>query len=110
MYNEPVKPVNQHASKSPVHPISSDKKYNIVLFGMDECRVGISRRDRFHSDLSSAVRLWNSFPVIDLTVSVRSIKKFLFDHLWEHFTANFNSDVACSFHFSCPHCKLYNGL
>ena len=30
--HEPVKPVNQHASKSPVHPISSDKKYNIVLF------------------------------------------------------------------------------
>ena len=69
--HEPVKPINQHASKSPVHPISSDKKYSIVLFGVDECRVGISRRDRFHSDLSSAAEVLSE---VDNTIQGQSIK------------------------------------
>ena len=62
--------VQLHASKSPVHS-SSDKKYNVVLFGVDECNVGISRHDRFHSDLSNVAEVLSE---VDDTIQKQSIK------------------------------------
>ena len=62
-----------HASKSPVriHPTISNKKYNIVLFGVDECSVSMSRRDRFQSDLSSVSEVLSE---VDSTIQKQSIK------------------------------------
>ena len=62
-----------HASKSPVciHPTISDKKYNIVLFGVDECSFSMSRQDRFQSDLSSASEVLSE---VDSTIQKQSIK------------------------------------
>ena len=62
----------EHASKSPVriHPTISDKKY-IVLLGVDECSLGMSRQDRFQSDRSSASEVPSE---VDSTTQKQSIK------------------------------------
>jgi len=46
------------------------------------------------------VRLWNAPPMIDLSLTLASIERLIYQHLWEHFF------VVCSFHFVCPcsHC------
>ena len=70
------------------------------------CRTNTTR----HFYFNRIARLWNSFPEIDLSLSVRTIKSRLYNHLWNYFTAKFDSHSICTFHLSCPHCKLYNGL
>ena len=55
-----------------------------------------------HSFHNRIIRLWNSTPVIDLSLSIDIIKKHLINFLWTQFTANFTSDHPCSFHFVCP--------
>lgn len=73
---------------------------------LNRCRTNTTR----HFYFNRIARLWNSFPEIDLSLSVRTIKSRLYNHLWNYFTAKFDSHSFCTFHFSCPHCKLYNGL
>ena len=48
------------------------------------------------------IKLWNALPVIDLQQSVSTFKLQLKAFLWDHFTANFNSDQPCTWHFLCP--------
>ena len=48
------------------------------------------------------IRLWNSMPVLDLTLSLDSIKIQLIKYLWTNFTVNFISDSPCTFHLLCP--------
>ena len=55
-----------------------------------------------HSFHNRIIRLWNSAPIIDLSLSIDIIKKHLINFLWTKFTANFTSDHPCSFHFVCP--------
>ena len=50
-------------------------------------------------------RLWNSFPSIDLDLSISSIKRRLQQFLWEYFIQNFDPDNPCSFHLLCPCAK-----
>ena len=45
--------------------------------------------------------LWNSLPPIDISQSL-STKMKLYKHLWNHFTANFDPDNLCSYHYLCP--------
>ncbi len=37
------------------------------------------------------VRLWNSLPQLDLSLSLETLKKKLYDHFWAHFITNFDS-------------------
>ena len=46
--------------------------------------------------------LWNSMPVIDLTLPLSTIKILLTSYLWTNFSANFISDYTCTFHMLCP--------
>ena len=55
-----------------------------------------------HSFFSRIIRLWNSVPVIDLSLPTDIIKKHLTIFFWEKFSANFTSDHPCSFHLVCP--------
>ena len=48
------------------------------------------------------IRLWNSMPIIDLTLSLSTIKILLTSYLWTNFSANFISDYTCTFHMLCP--------
>ena len=46
-------------------------------------------------------KIWNSLPLIDLNQSFTSIRSLIIGTFWDHFTANFNSDNPCTFHFTC---------
>ena len=50
------------------HP---DRKFNIVLYGVDECPQGTTRAGRFESDLSQAVSVLST---IDSTIQPQSIR------------------------------------
>ena len=47
-------------------------------------------------------RLWNSLPLLDISQSISTIKTKLYQHFWDHFTANFDPDNLCSYHYLCP--------
>ena len=47
-------------------------------------------------------RIWNHLPVIDLDLSVITIKRKLKVYLWNHFLSNFNPDIKCTYSFLCP--------
>ena len=47
-------------------------------------------------------RLWNALPIIDLNMSIQTIKKHLKIFMWNHFNNNFNSSNIHTFHFICP--------
>ena len=55
-----------------------------------------------HFYFNRIVRLWNSLPQIDLSLSLETLKKKLYNHFWAHFIANFDSSNICSFHIVCP--------
>ena len=48
------------------------------------------------------VKLWNALPVIDLSLSIVTLRKKVKDFLWSTFVHNFDSSNICSFHFLCP--------
>ena len=49
---------------------------------------------------------FNHLPVIDLSLSISTIKYRLTNYFWSHFNNNFNSERACTLHLLCPcyHC------
>ena len=55
-----------------------------------------------HFYFNRIVRLYNHLPVIDLSLSINTIKNRLINYFWTHFTHNFNSERACTYHFLCP--------
>ena len=50
---------------------TSDKKYNIVLFGVEECSVGTSRHECMESDTDNVIKVVSS---IDNSIQKHSIK------------------------------------
>ena len=47
-------------------------------------------------------RLWNSLPLLDINQSISIIKTKLYQHFWEKFSAKFDADNLCSYHYLCP--------
>ena len=47
-------------------------------------------------------RLWNALPIIDLNLSMHTIKKHLQIFMWNHFSNHFDSTNTHTFHFICP--------
>ena len=47
-------------------------------------------------------RLWNSLPLLDISLSIPSIRAKLRNHFWNHFIAHFDSNNACTYHYLCP--------
>ena len=60
-----------------------------------------------HFYFNKIVRFYNHFPVFDLSLSINTIKNRLINYFWIHFTHNFNSERACTYHFLCP-CYRYS--
>ena len=58
-----------------------------------------------HFYVNRIPHLWNSFPAIDVNLSLCSNKRTLHLFLWDHFIHNFESNNPCSFHFVCPCAK-----
>ena len=59
------------SEKSPNVLVSSERKFNIVLYGVDECPSGLSKSSRFESDLSNAVKVLSS---INKAIEPNSVK------------------------------------
>ena len=77
-------------------------------------RSGHHRRLQYHYRCTSAarhfyfrvVKLWNTLPPINITLSYTSIKHFLTDILWKRFLLNFDPTNPCTYQpiCSCCHC------
>ena len=48
------------------------------------------------------VKLWNALPEMDLELSIFCLKKKLKSFFWNHFSAKFNPDSPCTWHYLCP--------
>ena len=85
------------------------RNFGIIFFNNNTTRSGSHLKLR-HTRTSSAinhhfyfnqiVRLWNQLPLIDLSLPPYIIKQQLTDHLWDHFTVNFNADQSCTCTFN----------
>ena len=64
-YGEPITNTTSRMSKN------HDNKYNIVLYGVDECPSGMSHQARFQSDLSSIV---NTLSTLDSSIVPQFIR------------------------------------
>ena len=62
---------NPEVTRSSKEKVYTDRKYNIVLYGVDECAKGIPKRGRFESDLSKAVSILSG---LDESIQSESIK------------------------------------
>ena len=51
-----------------------------------------------HFYFNRIVRLYNYLLAINISLPTNDIKCQLIQHLWTHFSNNFNSDRACTFH------------
>ena len=58
-----------------------------------------------HSYFHRLVRIWNSLPPIDLSLSFLTIKTQLIKILWCNLLSYFDPSHPCSFHVICPCCK-----
>ena len=85
--------------------------YDYITFARGSTRFGLHQklnhsRSRTavqqHFYFNRIVRLYNSFPIIDLSLPLNTIKRCIINHLWTHFMHHFNSERTCSFHFLCP--------
>ena len=63
------------------------------------------RNSERHVFFNRIQRLWNSFPPLDLSKSIVTIKSHLHEFLYGHFLTNFHPDLICTFHFLCPCAK-----
>ena len=52
-----------------------------------------------HFYFNRVVLLWNALPMLDLSQSCSSFKKYIFDILWNHFFTNFDPDLYSYSHF-----------
>ena len=55
-----------------------------------------------HYYFNRIVRLWNTFPALDLQQSAGIITLQLSSFLWNHFIDHFNPDIPCTLHLRCP--------
>ena len=75
---------------------------DLSLFSIKLVHLRSQISDAHHFYFARLVRLWNSLPVIDITLPDHIIKSKITDHLWVNFRANFDSNLPCSFHLLCP--------
>ena len=61
-----------------------------------------STATQHHFYFNRIARLYNCLPVLDLSLSTNIIKHHITNYFWTHFTDNFNSERACTYHFLCP--------
>ena len=68
-----------------------------------KCTLPKSSINRVHFFyFNRVVRLWNSLPVINLSLSTSTIKNMLKNFLWTHFINSFDSSSTCTCFFCCP--------
>ena len=97
--------------KSLKSPTDNFNINNHITFASGTTRSGTHRKlvhlrtpttIQYHFYFNRIVRLYNHFPVIDLSLSINTIKNRIINYLWTHFILNFDSERACTHHFLCP--------
>ena len=87
---------------------------NFIAFSASNTRSGSNAKMvhlRSHNNISRhhyfsrLPRLWNSLPLVDLSLPLNTIKKHLLSHLTDHFIASFNPSNICTYHYLCPCAK-----
>ena len=53
-------------------------------------------------------KLWNALPVMDLDLSLPTLKYHLYRYFWQHFLDTFDSDLPCTWHIICPCNSCYS--
>ena len=51
--------------------------------------------------------LWNVLPVIDINLSIVTIKAKLKNYIWNHFVDHFDDDNHCTYHYLCPSSRCH---
>ena len=93
--------------KSLNSPTSSFNISDHVCFNNSRTRSSSSKLCHRNSDnVITAIsyfyripRLWNALPIIDLSLSLPTIKHKLIIFLWNHFTNTFDTNSNCTLHF-----------
>ena len=94
-----------------LHPPDNFNIFNYVNFSDTSTRTaGQGKLKYVYKRLSSTrhfyfnrvVRLWNSLPFLDLSLSFNSLKYIIYNHLWNHFLINFDNANLCTYHYVCP--------
>ena len=104
--------VQHRATKFVLNDFTSNYKSRIIQDFVSSCTKASSSKKLKHNFCQSSstkhfyfnriVYLWNALPPIDTSQSYASIKRQITNFLWDHFTANFNLDSPCTYHFLCP--------
>ena len=71
-------------------------------------RHTVSKRNiQSHFYFNRIPRLWNSLPLLDISLSTTTIRAKLRKYLWNHFLTNFDPNNICTYHYVCPclHCS-----
>ena len=99
-------------------PDESFNIFDLVSFSTSNTRCGSSgnklqfgfHRTSNHRHLYFALCAFGTpfLIIIDLGLSIDSIKTTVYKHLWIHFTTHFNVEIVCSYHSVFPHCSLYD--
>jgi len=63
-----------------------------------------------HFYFNRICRLWNSLPIINLNLSILTIKNQLRQIFWKHFTVNFNATDPHKLHYLCPCSSCINNF
>ena len=97
--------------KSLKNPTSSFNIYNFIEFHSSSSRLSKANKlthQRFlnlitrHFFFNRVPRLWNTLPVIDISLPTSVIHSRLNKYFWNHFVNNFDSTNPCTFHLLCP--------
>ena len=62
----------------------------------------INKVHHFYFNRSRISHLWNSIPIIDLSLSFSTIKQRIKTYFWEHLMINFHSDDPHKLYSLCP--------
>ena len=63
--------------------------------------ISFTNKER-HFYFNRICRLWNSLPIIDISLPIETIKRRIKSFLWNHFITNFNSTDPHKYHYLCP--------
>ena len=93
----PMVRIQAHLSAIQWYCINSTS--NTRSFGTKLCHRVSNNNTTLNSYFFRLPRLWNSLPIIDISLPFYIIKKKLISFLWNHFISNFDPNNNCTFHF-----------
>ena len=94
-------------NKNPTNNFNINTYISFTVGNTRSCGVklrhnaALTNKER-HFYFNRISRLWNSLPIINLNLSINTIKSQLKQYLWKHFLNNYNPTYPCSLHYLCP--------